>query len=443
MKQADNADIQESYRRAIRGILPLGAWVLAALYLLYTISHSFVLPPDVAKVMVPVAGATAAFYFLMALLQEWGKRHADFFINHLDPHFLIASYCLVCVVDAVVHLAKGQQAFQTTDLMIIQIGVASVLLHPPSFLFLNAVILTAWGVLAQSNSHDRLWIHFGFALLATTTLSVIIFAFRRDSIRRLEIKIRTDLKRQKELIYTSKMAALGEMATGIAHEINNPLMIILGKASQLKEQSLANRLNDPDKLISDLDKIESTVMRISKIIKGLRTFARNTEADPKQKACLETIVDETISFCTDRLKSQNIQLSVNKFPKTEILCRPTEISQVLLNLLQNAMDSVEKKSSNSTQSKAARWIRIETSVFQREVSIQVIDSGQGVPIEIQEKIMQPFFTTKEVGQGTGLGLSISRGIIEEHGGRLRYLPHQKETTFEFSLPIASFLETME
>lgn len=431
MEQTDNANIQESYRKSIRGILPTIAWILSALYLLYTISHIFVLSPDVAKVMVPVAGITAFFYLKAALWHEWAKRHKESLLNRIDPHLILTVYCVVSIIDAVIHLWIGQEAFQTTDLMIIQIGVASVVLHAPSFIILNGTILSAWGFLAQANSHDRLWIHFGFALIATTTLSGIIFVFRRDSIRRLETKVMAELRRQKELIYSSKMAALGEMATGIAHEINNPLMIILGRASQLKEHISTNRLQDPERIIADLDKIEMTVMRISKIIKGLRSFSRNTESDPKQDACLETIVDETVSFCQDRIRAHGIELTVTPFPKTGIRCRPAEVSQVLLNLLQNSLDAVE------ALDRKKRWIRIEVTSDESEVTVRVMDGGEGVPADIQEKIMQPFFTTKQVGQGTGLGLSISRGIMEEHGGRLRYIPQQNNTTFEFTLQKSS------
>lgn len=431
MKQADNADIQESYRKAIRGILPTGAWVLCTLYLLYTISHIFVLSADVAKIMVPVAGLTSLFFFKAALWHEWAKRHSGSIFHRINPHLLLSIYCLVPIADVVIHISLANGAFQTTDLMIIQIGIASVVLNAPSFIALNAVILSSWAWIAQNNSHDRLWVHFGFALIATTTLSVIIFVFRRDSIRRLEAKVSAEMNRQKELIYSSKMAALGEMATGIAHEINNPLMIILGRASQLKEQIVSGKISDPEKIVADLDKIEATVMRISKIIKGLRSFARNTESDPKQNACVETIIDETVSFCMDRIQAQRVQYQINKFPKTEIYCRPAEISQVILNLLQNSLDAVEKLSA------AQRWIRVQVTDTPEGVSIRIGDGGLGIPVEIQDKIMQPFFTTKQVGQGTGLGLSISRGIVEEHSGKLRYLASEKNTTFEVILQKAS------
>ena len=229
-------------------------------------------------------------------------------------------------------------------------------------------------------------------------------------------------KRETELrmFLASKMASLGEMAGGIAHEINNPLAIISGKAEQIKKYVRQENL-DRDKIYAAVEKIEDTSFRISKIIKGLRSFSRTGEQDPSKETFVKELIDETLDLCRERMISESITLIQESDNTLSINCKPTQIQQVLVNLLNNSIDAVKGH--------REPWIKISSESIGRQVVLKISDSGQGIDAELKEKIMNPFFTTKEVGKGTGLGLSISKRIMENHGGKLIYMPENPNTTF--------------
>lgn len=245
-----------------------------------------------------------------------------------------------------------------------------------------------------------------------------------------------DLTDQREnelkLLQSAKMASLGEMAGGVAHEVNNPLAIIHGRAAQII-RALNNGQFDLEKLKTDIGKIEATADRIAKIIRGLRTFSRDSSSDPMILAKVTGLINEVLDLASERLKNHNVKLSVTYEEDFLISCRPQQIGQILLNLINNAHDAV------LTQSE--RWVRIDVARSGPNVRISVIDSGKGIPAGVAAKIMNPFFTTKEVGKGTGLGLSISKGIAEDHGGTLTYSATSANTTFIFELPIATESES--
>jgi PAS domain S-box-containing protein len=233
---------------------------------------------------------------------------------------------------------------------------------------------------------------------------------------------------QAQAIQAGKMATLGEMASGVAHEINNPLAVISGRVALLKKR-LAGESEEAQKNVTDLEKIESQVSRITKIVSGLRSFARSSANDPKVAASIKKIVEDSVELVIARYLKSNVQVHVVPFDDVQIPCRHIEISQVLVNLLNNAFDAVSEL--------AEKWIRIEIESSNSELKIMVTDSGSGISSDIVEKMMNPFFTTKEVGKGTGLGLSISKGIIEDHGGTLTYNPDASHTQFIVKLPIYS------
>ncbi len=232
--------------------------------------------------------------------------------------------------------------------------------------------------------------------------------------------------RTKELVLSSKMASLGEMAGGVAHEINNPLAIIRGKASFLMKLEAAGEVNQ-ENLRGSLQKIVETADRIAKIVSGLRSFSRNAEKDPWQYVQLDQIVSDTLSLCAERFKHHGIELRVDAVPNLLLECRATQVSQVLLNLLNNAHDAIEKSGD--------RWVHLSFIPTADKIQMCVTDSGNGIPPAVADKLMMPFFTTKEVGKGTGLGLSISRGIVEDHGGTLSLDRACRNTRFVMDLPL--------
>jgi PAS domain S-box-containing protein len=243
-----------------------------------------------------------------------------------------------------------------------------------------------------------------------------------------EINAREELIRsqQAQLLHASKMSTLGEMSGGVAHEINNPLTVIMGFAQRLAALLDAGTL-DADELKRCSIKIVTMTERIARIVRGLRTFAREASQDPFDVVPLSRVVADTLELCQQRFLNHGIKIQIGELPEgLTIECRAVQISQVLLNLFSNAFDAIQEL--------PVKWIRLDAEDLGGSVQIAVTDSGDGIPSEIAAKMMHPFFTTKGVGQGTGLGLSISRGIVESHRGTLRHDPSAPNTRFVVVLP---------
>lgn len=232
---------------------------------------------------------------------------------------------------------------------------------------------------------------------------------------------------QTKLMQTERMSSLGEMAGGIAHEINNPLSVILGHAEILKRIEKADSPLETEVISKHAEKIISTVNRIAKIVSGLRVFARDASCDPFHEVTIQSILEETLEFCTNRFRTHNVKLILEPVsPEIKIICRSVQISQIILNLLNNAFDV--------TSDIGGSWIKIDVKESPSEVHISVSNNGPLINQEIREKIFLPFFTTKEVGKGTGLGLSIARSIAVEHKGRLELDTDSQTTCFTLSIP---------
>lgn len=243
----------------------------------------------------------------------------------------------------------------------------------------------------------------------------------------LSSDITESIESAQKLEANSKMASLGEMAGGIAHEINNPLAVISGKARQLRRAVEQDKELSKEKMIEAIQTIELFTDRIAQIISGLRKFSRDGTNDPFEISTLKAIIDETLILCSANMASKGIELKLNLSQDVSLKCRPVQISQVLLNVINNAVDAVALTPDKK--------IWITTEMVDNWLHLRIHDSGPGVPDEIATKIMQPFFTTKDIGKGTGLGLSISQGIVKDHGGDLRLDRSVSRSCFKISLPI--------
>ena len=269
---------------------------------------------------------------------------------------------------------------------------------------------------------------YGFAIALLTTIlmaiilpAVTIYELQRDQQEGLE-KIIKD--RVGQLTEQSKFASLGIMTAGIVHEIKSPLSVIGHRTSLLKQQ-LKKEHMDLNLILKNVDQIEITADRMTKIVNGLRSFSRNSENEVFQIVPLAPIIEDTLSFCSDRFYHANIIFHIEPLPALEIECRPIQLSQVFLNLLNNSFDAV-KNSANP-------WVKIDFLIKEKSIQIRIVDSGTGIPANIRKKIMDPFFSTSKEG-GTGLGLSISKGIIEGHKGKLYYNDSSLNTMFVLELP---------
>jgi two-component system, NtrC family, sensor kinase len=233
------------------------------------------------------------------------------------------------------------------------------------------------------------------------------------------------------MIQSSKMAALGKMAAGIAHEINNPLAVIGEKAGWIKDllsEEDINRNPNYQEFEDAVRKIEYHVDRAKKVTHRLLGFARRMEPLQEQVDINKTL-NETVDFLENESRYRSINIQIDPQPDLPgIISDSSQLQQVFLNIINNAIDAIGKDGE----------IRIKTGYSSKnhEVKIEITDNGPGIPKEDIDKIFDPFYTTKEVGKGTGLGLSIVYSIIEKLGGRIMVASELGlGTTFTIYLPI--------
>lgn len=224
----------------------------------------------------------------------------------------------------------------------------------------------------------------------------------------------------------AKMASLGEMAGGVAHEINNPLAII-AMHSQQGLECLDDAELDKEILRQKFQLVVATTTRIASIVKGLLAFSRRSANDAMLPTSVKEILAGTVGLCGERFKHHDVELRLGAFDDFKIPCRGAEVSQIVLNLLGNAFDAVGPL--------PEKWVACDVKRLGDKLQISVTDSGKGLKPELVDRIMEPFFTTKEVGKGTGLGLSISKSIAEAHHGNLYVDQSCANTRFVLELPL--------
>jgi PAS domain S-box-containing protein len=228
-------------------------------------------------------------------------------------------------------------------------------------------------------------------------------------------EINYELERLKS-IQNSKMASLGELSAGIAHEINNPLAIIEGTALLM-----ARYLDRPETLSLKLQVIQKSSNRIARIVNSLQRFSRTNEKRNFSSFSLNQIVKEAIILTEVGAKRFSVTVTFESHVEANIICDEIEIEQVVVNLINNAIDEVK----HGTQ----KWIKLITYMQDNHLILTISDSGSGIPEEMKERIFDPFFTTKKNGEGTGLGLSISKGILEEHNAEISIASDSPYTCF--------------
>jgi two-component system NtrC family sensor kinase len=264
-------------------------------------------------------------------------------------------------------------------------------------------------------------------------LLIIIGAFvtTRAMIGKL-VRIEREKAASDEMVMqSSKMAALGKMAAGIAHEINNPLAVIGEKAGWIKDLLGMAEVTTSENLqeISDaVNKIEYHVTRAKTITHRLLGFARRMEPIA-EKTNINEILEETLEFLENEARYRAIGLQANYATDLPLTTTdPTQLQQVFLNIINNAIDAIGKD--------GEIVINTRDIAKNNELAVEISDNGPGIPKEVLQKIFDPFFTTKAVGQGTGLGLSIAYSIVEKLGGRIMVASEEgKGTTFSIYLPV--------
>lgn len=226
------------------------------------------------------------------------------------------------------------------------------------------------------------------------------------------------LEAEQQLIQAGKMATLGEMATGVAHELNQPLSVIKTASAFFVRKVAKNESIAPETLSCMAQEIDSHVDRATKIINHMREFGHKSEHKlyPVQ---LNTILHRAFEIFSQQLTLRQIEVQwdlADDLPR--IQADPDRLEQVCINLLLNARDAIEISRSNENREHVEKRITLKSRGAKNRVKLCISDTGHGLAPGEEDKIFEPFYTTKEVGKGTGLGLSISYGIVQECGGRI-------------------------
>jgi|GEM_PF-991052 len=236
----------------------------------------------------------------------------------------------------------------------------------------------------------------------------------------------TIVRKEQQLIESARLSSMARMATGVSSEISSPLQILLSKV-HLVRQNLKSQGSLNHSISHDLELMENTIERIAKSTHSLRSFAREGGHEAFQCVSLKELLEDTVRFFRERAVALGIQFEVDVFGDLQVKCRPQEFSNAIFNLLQNSLDAVIELDQ--------KWISLKALPQGENAIIQIMDSGEGIPAAIATKMMEPFFTTKEVGNGTGLGLSISKGLMERNCGSLIFLENRPNTTFQMTIPL--------
>jgi two-component system NtrC family sensor kinase len=233
----------------------------------------------------------------------------------------------------------------------------------------------------------------------------------------------------QQIVETGKLASIGELAAGIAHEINNPVAIMVEEAGWIQDllSEGIDKADNFEEFKRALDQIQTQGHRCKGITHKLLSFARKTDSRVETLQ-LNEFVNEVVDLLSQKFKYANIDVDVQLNPGLPaIQASATEIQQVLMNILQNAVYAMEKTGGKIT---------ILTEADEQNISVSITDNGPGIPPDNMARIFDPFFTTRPVGKGTGLGLSICYGIINKMGGRIDVQSRLDEgTTFTIVLPL--------
>ncbi len=246
------------------------------------------------------------------------------------------------------------------------------------------------------------------------------------------------LETEQQLIQASKMATLGEMATGVAHELNQPLSVI-----KTASRFFMKKINKKEKIEDDIlftlsEEIDAYVDRATKIINHMRQFGRKSDTTLK-KVQVNATLEKALDILDQQLKVRGITVVWDLEPDLPlILADPDRLEQVFINLLINARDAIDERWQSHQPRKEAKKISLKTRSDSKEITVEISDTGPGIEAALLERIFEPFFTTKKVGQGTGLGLSISYRIIKDCKGSIRAVSGKgKGTSFILKFPIAN------
>jgi len=250
----------------------------------------------------------------------------------------------------------------------------------------------------------------------------------RETTQEMERREQELREKQEQLVQAGKLATLGELTTGVAHELNNPLNNIGLFVGNVLDQLRGGDL-EPARVEQELESAMEQVQKATAIISHLRTFGRAAPVSLAE-VDVDEVIERSLLLMQEQLRLRGIEVELDLCSEElVVLGNAIQLEQVFINLLTNARDALDGS--------RGKTIRVATSRDAEWIRIRFADTGPGIPRELEQRIFDPFFTTKEVGTGTGLGLSITYSIVKEHGGSIAVEPTRRGAAFLIELPVMS------
>lgn len=307
-----------------------------------------------------------------------------------------------------------------------QYGRIIAVATPLLFLFIELFFL-----IEKSNLSGIGW--FGLLNIFNSIIAVVssfIYYWRLSEKYQYEMHEKT-----KSLMHTDKLTSIGMLSASIGHEVNNNMLILMGRINLLKNKIKSGKF-DQEMMMADILKMETASQSILRIVRGLKIISRDGQSDPFTPVVLQTLIKDTLALHENQIKQAGIKMLV-EVPNQPIVayCRPSQIAQVILNLVNNSKDAI--------LALPERRITVRLEREQNTIRLTIEDSGPGIPVNIRQRIFEPFYTTKQVGQGTGLGLGICRDIISSHHGKLYLDEAHPETRFICEWPAEPQLDQIK
>lgn len=255
-------------------------------------------------------------------------------------------------------------------------------------------------------------------------MQIIVFSFDTSE---MVLEEKKEEKRKIELVESEKMMALGEIAVGVSHEVNNPLAIISGRVSVLKRE-IENGIKDQKKSLKNIDCIIDSCNRIKRVTDALKNIGKNSHDGELVDFHLGDVIDDLLALFSHRLFFEGVELRVNSnYPDIKVYCSFAELAQIFLHIIKNSIDA--------TKSLTEKWVNLDFVENGDHLDILIMDSGPGIPPDIRKNIFDPFYTTKGSQLGSGVGLSAAKELLIKQGGDLFYNENSKNTCFVIRLQI--------